>query len=308
MAILPSESILIALVIGFVAILAVFLKNFLDKRKIIFTKYNNEKKFSPLLKGSLEPNIYVDCLDLKYECIGEVISTTKGFKGEQIRLLENFSRVGEKPIRLSKRITGAFADQGKLFISILLANRLSMLSIIDYQQFCYQLRSITKAQNLTVNIPCFDDVMKRAKLASKKISSLDKKLALSILCVQPPSSNTLRGLMSVKNLLEYVEGRYVKLSENGEVNYSVGFGADKLTITFLLDLPRVKSPYDKFLDMFDQALWLSNSINGKVSDDRGVLIPSSEKLRIASQVMQKEKELEVAGIKPGSDLALRIFC
>jgi len=150
--------------------------------------------------------------------------------------------------------------------------------------------------------------MKRAKLASKKISSLDKKLALSILCVQPPSSNTLRGLMSVKNLLEYVEGRYVKLSENGEVNYSVGFGADKLTITFLLDLPRVKSPYDKFLDMFDQALWLSNSINGKVSDDRGVLIPSSEKLRIASQVMQKEKELEVAGIKPGSDLALRIFC
>ena len=90
MAILPSESILIALVIGFVAILAVFLKNFLDKRKIIFTKYNNEKKFSPLLKGSLEPNIYVDCLDLKYACIGEVISTTKGFKGEQIRVLENF--------------------------------------------------------------------------------------------------------------------------------------------------------------------------------------------------------------------------
>ena len=60
--------------------------------------------------------------------------------------------------------------------------------------------------------------------------------------------------------------------------------------------------------MFDQALWLSNSINGKVSDDRGVLIPPSEKLRIASQVMQKEKELEGAGIKPGSDLALRIFC
>ncbi len=285
------------------------MKNYFDKKKLTFSndprsKFNSEN----LIRKLKKKNNFVDFLDSRYECIIEIKSVDKNFPKKAISELEKYIRVGEKPVRISKRVLGKSFSSQKIYIGVLLANRISTLPLIDYEDFCKTIKKTSKKFNLIITEPSFDLVRRNSKKIEKNINELDVKLALTLLCPNLPSIETFRAFMSTLGILEYSSGRFLRLCKNGDILFSVLSGDSKFSIIFLLDLPRTKNPEEVFLKMFNDALWLSRKLGGRISDDIGNFLDESDKSKIKDQLIGKVNALKKAGLQPGSDLSLKIFC
>ena len=285
------------------------LKNHIDKRKLTLSNdYRSRNNPDFFIKKVNKKNNFVDFLDKRYECIIELKTNEKNFPKKAINEFEKYIRFGEKPIRISKRVLGENTQAQKIYIGILLVNRLSILSLIDYEEFCKSIKKTSKKFNLIVTEPSFDSARRSSKKSEKEIYRLDVKLALTLLCPNLPSLETFRAFMNTLGILEYSNGRFIRFGKSGDVLFSVLLGDSKFSIIFLLDLPRIKKPEDAFYKMFGDALWLSRKLGGQISDDKGNFLDETEKSKIKDQLIGKVNALKKAGLDPGSDLSLKIFC
>jgi hypothetical protein len=238
-------------------------------------------------------------------------------------------RVGSKPFAVeglntvTQRWESPQAGQrySQLQAGLQLANRAGALNDIEFSEFVMKVQNFCDVMNGTPDFPEMRREVARARELDQFASDHDaqigfvlraKRSAWSPSYVQQMAARLgfVPGSMAGRMVLPGAAGPVPVLSLNFDTQAAL---ADDLSqsalreLSLALDVPQVERTERAFARMCEVALALAKEMDGVVTDDDGVPLPTEALEVIAAELEQLYNTLDQHGLSAGSALARRLF-
>ena len=265
-------------------------------------------------------------LDSRVDCIG-ILHLHHPLSGDRlIGAGQSFRRVGSKPVLSDAQI--APGVQGKtsalgtavaweppradrhyqtLRLGVLLSNRNGPLNSVEFAEFTAGVQSLGDLLDASVELPEMMDSLGRARELDAFCAAQDAQLMIHVDAPGPLSIDDLAQAATTHGLTERGNNRWLRQSNEGGVQFSIGLGDQPNRLSLLLDLPRTAPDGNPWEALVACAQDLTKRFNGVLVDDSGRRLGDDQLEAIRSQLMQRAETLQAAGIAPGSALAQRLF-
>jgi ZipA, C-terminal FtsZ-binding domain len=194
---------------------------------------------------------------------------------------------------------------------VLLANRHGPLNAMEFSEFVGYVQSLAEQLDAhlsePVQIPEMTVELKRARELDERCARLDAQLCVNVLSPEALSTADLGRLCNALALVERGNNRYAKLSEHGEVLYSVSLADAPNRLSFLIDVPRVPATNPIWDHLTQTATAMAEAVQGKIVDDVDKPLGKEALQQIGRSLYARQSELYEAGFAAGSPTAMRLF-
>jgi cell division septation protein DedD len=255
-------------------------------------------------------------LDPRLDCIVELTLGAPVAPERLLSAVSSLRRAGSKPVAIEADAGDGHwaiphAARGALRrvrAGVLLANRNGPLNAMEFSEFGTAVQGLGRAIGAGgAVVPDMAPVLEHARQLDDACAQLDAVIGLNVETPTPLSPAELAALAFGLGLAERGNNRFAQLGENGEVLYSLALGERAEQLTLLLDVPRAPPEADPWSLMVDCAMQCAERTGGRLVDDAGRPLTESAVAGVASQLEQRYRSLEEAGLDAGSPAALRVF-
>ncbi len=179
------------------------------------------------------------------------------------------------------------------------------------------------AQGLQADAKCLDTSEAHAMALELDRFCADVDIAIGVNVVAaeatPFPGTQIRALAEAAGLKLEPDGVFYAHDEDGEVLYTLDnheptrFVPEQITtlhtsgVTFLLDVPRVRTATAAFDEMLESARTFAAALNGVLVDDNRAALSAAAIDKIRGQLRAIVAKMEASQIAPGSARALRLF-
>ena len=231
-----------------------------------------------------------------------------------IALTSSLRHVGSKAIRIE--IDGgqghwvplhSGAMVGCLRCSVLLANRQGPLNAVELSDFTAAMESLAAQVGARFVPPDLNQVLRQARELDGQAARLDTQVDLGVEASAPITPQKLAAVARKLELVERGGGRYVCFAESGELLYTLMSGETEDMLGFVLDVPRTAEELDPWRSMVACASSCAQMVGGRVVDSAGRGMSVGMIDNVGLQIRKRFQELENAGLRAGSPVALRVF-
>jgi FtsZ-interacting cell division protein ZipA len=231
-----------------------------------------------------------------------------------IALTSSLRHVGSKAIRIE--IDGgqgswvplqSGAMVGCLRCSVLLANRQGPLNAVELSDFTAAMESLASQIGARFVPPDLNQVLRQARELDALAARLDTPVDLGVEASAPIPAQKLAAVARKLELFERGGGRYACFAEGGELLFTLMKGQTEDMLAFLLDVPRTGQEHDPWRSMVVCASSCAQLVGGRVVDSAGRGMSVGMIDTVGLQIGKRYQELENAGLRAGSPVALRVF-
>ncbi|MBP8306359.1 MAG: hypothetical protein KAY46_03790 [Burkholderiaceae bacterium] len=231
-----------------------------------------------------------------------------------------FRRVGSKPVVIEA--SGAAADEpgqsswapmaarqrlARVRVGVLLANRHGPLNAMEYSEFVTGVQALAEQLAVLGDTPDMNTVLQRARSLDEACAALDAQIGLNVEAPDALGLVDLARLAQETRCTERGNNRHARLSEHGEVVFSLSLSDSPTRLSLLLDVPRAPLAAQPWQEMVACARHCAQRLGGRLVDDQGRALTDASLQRIEQQLTERQQALSAAGLVPGSALALRVF-
>ncbi|NLR74603.1 cell division protein ZipA C-terminal FtsZ-binding domain-containing protein [Leeia aquatica] len=207
-----------------------------------------------------------------------------------------------------------------LRIGLQLADRRGPLDEPSLRQFVATLETFADESESELRLPPLSQALADAQKLDSFCADVDVTIGLNILADSAPFGLVqLRSWLERNGLRLMADGAYHLVNPQGQHLFSIAnfdnapFPPHPLPkdhtegITLLFDVPRVADGLNVFAQMSDLAFELSGQLNGKLVDDNRKPLSDHGIASIRQQLRAIYGTMNLKGIEPGSQTALRLF-
>jgi len=225
-------------------------------------------------------------------------------------------RAGSKPVLVEADggaagwlgLRDARSPIDRLRVGLLLANRHGPLNAAEFGEFAEAVTRFSDAVHaVETRLPDMAPVLEHARQVDEFCAQLDTMIGVNVQATQPLTGAALAELAEALGLVPQLGQRYVRLSDDNEVLYSMAAGDRAEQITFLLDVPRAPQSRQPWSDMVDCARRCARATEGVLVDDAQHPLTDAAVAAVARQLESHYKALDAAGLAAGSPAAVRVF-
>ncbi|HPU52616.1 MAG TPA: cell division protein ZipA C-terminal FtsZ-binding domain-containing protein, partial [Burkholderiaceae bacterium] len=231
-----------------------------------------------------------------------------------------FRRVGSKPVVIEGSTTATdepgqsswapLAARQRLFrvrVGVLLANRHGPLNAMEYSEFVTGVQALAEQLAVLGDTPDMNAILQRARSLDESCAALDAQIGLNVDAPDALSLVDLARLAHETGCVERGNNRHARLTEHGEVVFSLSLSDVPTRLSLLLDVPRAPLGAQPWPEMVACARHCAQRLGGRLVDDQGRALTDVSLERIEQQLTERQQALSSAGLVPGSTLALRVF-
>jgi len=243
---------------------------------------------------------------------GDLLPVTQSMRAAGRKPMRVFGQTEERRHRARLR---ADEHYGSLQIAVLLANRTGPLTAIEWSQAWARAQDLGERFDAAIEGPDQQAVLEQAARLDDTCAALDTQVGLTLLLggAQPAAE-----VLSVARDLGFIHDgpRLVWMSDVGLPRFTLtrgdgaafdaGMGGVE-RLNLLLDVP-CSPPDDRaFGRMVDVGRQLAQRLRAELVDDQGKPLADASVVVIDERLQVLFGQLEQAGLRAGSDRALRVF-
>jgi len=237
--------------------------------------------------------------------------------------LQGLRSAGRKPIRIfgvtdrARHRARLHADESysALQIAVLLANRTGPLTAIEWSQAWARVQDLGERFEATIEGPDQQAVLERAARLDDTCAALDTQVGLTLLL---GSAQPAAEVLGVARDLGFVHDgpRLAWVSDEGQPRFTLtrgdgaafdaGMGGVE-RLNLLLDVPCSPADEHAFGRMVDVGHQLAQRLRAELVDDQGKPLAEGSAQVIDERLQVLFSQLEQAGLRAGSERALRVF-
>ena len=206
-------------------------------------------------------------------------------------------------------------------IGLQLVDRNGAVSDTRLADFRELLSEIGRKLDADMVLPMVDASIERARELDKFCAEVDQMIGINLLPAAGRvlfASEVARAVQQIGMSLQ-ADGAFHQFDETGATLFTLGasdetpFQHHRLdqmrvdSLTFLLDLPRVNQPVQRFDEMTLLAMEIASTLGATLVDDQRVALGKAALSQIREQVESVERRMLAGGLTPGSDQAMRLF-
>lgn len=196
---------------------------------------------------------------------------------------------------------------GHVRIGVLLANRHGPLNAMEFTEFVSTVQALADQLSVLPDTPDMSAVLARARELDQACEQLDAQVGLGIEAGEVLGTGDLARLAAEFGCEERGNNRHVRLTEHGQQLFSLALADAPNRLSLMLDVPRAPSACDPWNQMVACAQVCAQRLDGALTDDTGRVLTQPQLDRIGQLITQRQRDLEAAGLAPGTSLALRVF-
>ncbi|ALM81721.1 cell division protein ZipA C-terminal FtsZ-binding domain-containing protein [Bordetella sp. N] len=237
--------------------------------------------------------------------------------------LQGLRSAGRKPIRIfgvtdrARHRARLHADESysALQVAVLLANRTGPLTAIEWSQAWARVQDLAERFEATIEGPDQQAVLERAARLDDTCAALDTQVGLTLLL---GSAQPAAEVLAVARDLGFVHDgpRLAWVSDEGQTRFTLtrgdgaafdaGMGGVE-RLNLLLDVPCSPADEHAFGRMVDVGQQLAQRLRAELVDDQGKPLAEGSAQVIDERLQVLFTQLEQAGLRSGSERALRVF-
>ncbi|MFC4275765.1 cell division protein ZipA C-terminal FtsZ-binding domain-containing protein [Achromobacter aloeverae] len=237
--------------------------------------------------------------------------------------LQGLRSAGRKPIRIfgvtdrARHRSRLHADESysALQIAVLLANRTGPLTAIEWSQAWARVQDLGERFEATIEGPDQQAVLERAARLDDTCAALDTQVGLTLLL---GSAQPAAEVLAVARDLGFMHDgpRLAWVSDEGQPRFTLtrgdgaafdaGMGGVE-RLNLLLDVPCSPPDEHAFGRMVDVGHQLAQRLRAELVDDQGKPLAEGSAAVIDERLQVLFSQLEQAGLRAGSERALRVF-
>ncbi len=202
-----------------------------------------------------------------------------------------------------------------------LVDRSGPVSEVSLSEFCDMVKNFTAHVNAAADFPDIRQAHAQAVVLDQFCAEVDVMVGISIISKDGGAftGTKIRALAEASGLKLETGGAFSYRDENGAVLFSLNnfestpFSPDNMRIltthgvTFLLDVPRVKSGERVFDQMVHLARIFSTTLGGILVDDNRVSLTDSGIAKIKQHLGSMQAMMKARNIPAAGEIALRLF-
>ena len=255
-------------------------------------------------------------LDPHIDCIVQIRLPAPVAPERLVQAAAGLRRAGSKPVLVEADggaagwlgLRDARSPIDRLRVGLLLANRHGPLNAAEFGEFAEAVTRFSDAVHaVETRLPDMAPVLEHARQVDEFCAQLDTMIGVNVQATQPLTGAALAELAEALGLVPQLGQRYVRLSDDNEVLYSMAAGDRAEQITFLLDVPRAPQSRQPWSDMVDCARRCARATEGVLVDDAQHPLTDAAVAAVARQLESHYKALDAAGLAAGSPAAVRVF-
>ena len=195
----------------------------------------------------------------------------------------------------------------RLRCSVLLANRQGPLNAVELSDFSAAVEALAGQVGARFTAPDMNQVMRRARDLDAVAARLDTQVDLGVEASAPVSAQKLASIARKLELVDRGGGRFASFAESGELLYTLAAGESADLLAFVLDVPRTSQEQEPWRRMVACASSCAKLVGGRVIDSTGRGMSVGMIDSVGVQIDRRYRELADAGLRAGSQAALRVF-
>lgn len=192
-------------------------------------------------------------------------------------------------------------------LGVLMANRHGALNPMEFSEFAETARRLAEFWGALAVVPDMARTLEHARSLDVECIKLDAQLGLNIDAHDSLTPSNLTRIARDQTLTERGNTRFVRLSQQDEVLFSVALGDRPNRLTLLLDVPRAPVEEQPWPALLRCAHEIMTAVQGHLVDDSGRPLNSRNLDSLSAELAQRYAMLDQSGFKAGSALALRVF-
>ncbi len=195
------------------------------------------------------------------------------------------------------------------------ANKSSALNEIEFSEWVFSLRQISKGLGGQLSLPSLADVHARAKVLFRFITEYSQELALNLrprekLIKQRWNLESVVTVLMQQDFIEVGQDRFEIRDHDGERLYQLHLTSKEdivLRMTLLQNIAQVSADRGAFEHLLSTAEWLCKRLDGVIVDDQNKKLNPAHFDYIRDQLKALYQKMDEAKIEAGSAQAQRLF-
>jgi len=226
------------------------------------------------------------------------------------------ARIGSKSVIAEVQlIDGGWCDvraaegvAARMRLGILLANRQGPLSASEFAEFAEKLRRLAGKLGVPdLRLPETMGVLERARQVDEFCARLDTLIGVNVLAPNKILSARVTEIAESLQMLPRGHQRFARISQSGDVLFTLVQAERPEVLTFVLDVPRAPAAEQPWTRMVESARRCAELLDAKVVDDALAPLSDAAAQAVARQLQSHYAQLAGAGLDAGSPAALRVF-
>lgn len=198
-------------------------------------------------------------------------------------------------------------NAAKLRISLQIANRKGPLSAIEFSEVLSKLRRYAEQHEADLDFPDMKEVVSKAETLDQAAAALDTLLGLH--CLLPESVSDAQAATALANAGWQQRGhQWLFADDTGPLATMVIHNAPgKRLLSFSIDVPNSADPVKALGEIVTFCHGLNEAHGAPLMDDSGRVLGTQAIEGIYNTLIERVRNLQDAGFKPGSPLARALF-
>ena len=258
----------------------------------------------------------LNVLDPRIDCIVEMRLREPISVERIVKEAGSLRRIGSKPVLIEvdtdsgqwRVLHSAQGNVRRLRVGLLLANRHGPLNAMEFSEFSDAVEPLGQAlEAADVRLPLMEPVLEHARQVDEYCAQLDNLIGVNVQMPKPLSGAELQSIAESLGLTARGNNRYARMSDSGDVLFSMALGDRSELVTFLLDVPRAPAQARPWSTMLECGRKCAALTDGQLVDDALRPLTDSAVSAVARQLESHYRSLDEAGLGAGSPAALRVF-
>lgn len=201
-----------------------------------------------------------------------------------------------------------FSGEANLLkVNVQLANRKGPLTSIEFSEVLSRLRHFADEHNADLEFPEMKEVVAKAETLDKAAAALDTLLGLHCLLPDTVEESTAIDMLASAGWVSKGH-QWVLNREDGCIASMVIHKApSKRLLSFSIDVPNSKDPVQALGDIVTICHSMNEQYMAPLMDDSGTVLSTAAIQGIYEQLIERVRNLEDSGFKPGSLAAQTLF-
>jgi FtsZ-interacting cell division protein ZipA len=258
----------------------------------------------------------LNVLDPRIDCIVEMRLREPISVERIVKEAGSLRRIGSKPVLIEvdtdsgqwRVLHSAQGNVRRLRVGLLLANRHGPLNAMEFSEFSDAVEPLGQAlEAADVRLPLMEPVLEHARQVDEYCAQLDNLIGVNVQMPKPLSGAELQSIAESLGLIARGNNRYARMSDSGDVLFSMALGDRSELVTLLLDVPRAPAQARPWSTMLECGRKCAALTDGQLVDDALRPLTDSAASAVARQLESHYRSLDEAGLGAGSPAALRVF-
>jgi hypothetical protein len=213
------------------------------------------------------------------------------------------------------------ANYSELKIALQLVDRNGIISDTRLADFRELLGEIGRKQDADMVLPLADSALERARELDEFCASVDQMIGLNLISrgERPLFASEVAQAVQLSGMSLQADGTFHQFAPDGATLYTLAVSdgtpfqhhtleqMQVVSLTLLLDIPRVQEPAKCFDDMILLALDIAPALRLTLVDDQRVILSQGAIAHIRDSIEAVEQRMLAGGLVPGSAQTLRLF-